>query len=209
MGALRVRGFERKRVRTMFNGSNQNQLALSLLREVLDYDPETGIFLWKIQNGPRIKVGDVAGYRKKSDGYIRIMVNSCSFLAHRLAWMYVYGEYPTRLDHKNGIKHDNRIVNLRLASASQNNSHRKIQSQNTSGYKGIKFRRYENRWEVYISVNNERIYVGSFRCKHQAARAYNQAALKYHGEFASLNDVPERKLFDRIKVNDFIQIKRV
>lgn len=94
-------------------------------------------------------------------------------------------------DHSNGDGLDNRKENLRIATASQNKWNRNKYKNNTSGYKGVSWEKDRGRWRAYIILKTERIHLGYFNDKHEAARAYNAAAIKYHGEFACLNQVGE------------------
>ena len=106
--------------------------------------------------------------------------------AHRLAWFFVYGEWPQKqIDHINGNKSDNRISNLRLATASQNLSNKGITKSNTSGYKGVSFNRTKKKWMASIKVNKKSINLGYFLTPEEASEAYKAAAIKHHGEFAS------------------------
>ena len=90
--------------------TSEKSLTAERLREVLDYDPDTGVFTRKVRTASSVKVGDVAG-SLNGKGYIRIRVDGRLYFAHRLAWLYVHGEWPVdQVDHINGIKNDNRIV---------------------------------------------------------------------------------------------------
>jgi hypothetical protein len=101
-------------------------LTAERLRELLDYDPETGRFIWRKDHptAKHIKAGSVAG-TKNGRGYWVIGVAGAKYVAHRLAWLYVTGEWPAHLvDHENGDRLDNRFANLREATDSQNNFNR-------------------------------------------------------------------------------------
>ena len=113
------------------------------LRELLRYDPNTGIFRWKVkQRRVSYGVGDVAGSLDSSSGYHRIRIDGRDYRASRLAWLYVYGRWPTdEIDHKNTIRDDDRLANLREATRGQNNYNTKRFSTNTSGLKGVCWRR--------------------------------------------------------------------
>lgn len=107
-----------------------------------------------------------------------------TFHIHRLVLNTPDGFFT---DHINGDKLDNRKENLRIADKTQNNFNRGIPKNNTSGYKGVSWDRLRQKWEVSTTVRGKKIHLGRFDSKRDAALAYNQAALKYHNEFARLN----------------------
>ena len=159
-----------------------NQLKLF---EILNYNPETGLFIW-LKSIPqiRIKIGDVAG-TILNDGYIQIKTNGKKYFAHRLAWLYMTGELPENdIDHINLIKNDNRFCNLRKATKTQNFGNKRKLSNNKSGIKGISWAKKANKWLAQIQINNKRIHLGYFNNIDNAAKAYENAAFKYFGEFA-------------------------
>ena len=134
------------------------------LKKYLDYDPETGIFKWKTANSHRIKVGDVAR-TPRSDGYIQIKLFNKPYLAHRLAWLYVNGEFPKdHMDHINGVKMDNRIVNLRAVTQAENNRNKPMRKDNTSGVMGVVWHKRYKCWYVCV----QKTYYGRFKFKSDA-----------------------------------------
>lgn len=159
-------------------------LTAERLRDVFDYNEQTGIFTWRISLGCKILPGRRAGSIDEN-GYIRIGIDGHQVRAHRLVWLYIYGCWPSGgLDHVNGHKDDNRLINLREASQSQNNSNRPIQKNNRSGFKGVCWNKFERRWHAYIQVNNKYIYLGFHKTREAAHAAYCAAAREHHGEFA-------------------------
>jgi hypothetical protein len=159
-------------------------------KEFIIYEEKTGIFRWKAKTSKyssRIIIGAIIGSIETS-GYRQIRIFNKTYQAHRLAWLYVYGVWPTNeIDHINGIKDDNRLCNLREASRSENNMNQALKSNNTSGNKGIDWRTSNNKWRARITVNEKQIHIGYFNTVDDAINAYNTAALQYHGEFANIN----------------------
>jgi hypothetical protein len=153
------------------------------LRELLHYDPETGVFTYRMPR-KRIRVGGVAGYAR-SDGYRRITLDRQFDYAHRLAWLYMTGEWPLAdVDHKNGDPSDNRWTNLRQATTTQNLANSRKPANNTSGYKGACWDAEKRKWLASIKVNGRTKFLGRFNCPAEAHRVYVEAAKKLHGEFA-------------------------
>lgn len=142
------------------------------LMEYLYYDPETGLFIWLKQKSNRIKVGSIAGSKNKK-GYIRIKFHNVFYLAHRLAWFYVYNQFPTKdLDHVNRNKEDNRLSNLREAS--------KIENNHNKDSKGYCFHKATSKWMAKITTNNIAVYLGLFKTKKEAREAYLKAKREKH-----------------------------
>jgi len=109
---------------------------------------------------------------------------------HILLHRYIIGAVDRQLvDHVNGDKLDNRKSNLRLCTHSENLSNRGIQSNNTSGYKGVTWHKSRNKWRAFIIKDRLNIHLGYYTNEREAAIAYNKAALHYHKEFALLNEI--------------------
>lgn len=156
------------------------------LCNILDYDPETGIFLWKVSRRGTSGVGSVAG-RIDNSSYRRIKIGGNYYLAHRLAWKMSYGVDPTdEIDHKNGIRLDNRICNLRKATRSENQRNIAKYNNNKSGFKGVSWDKSRRKWIVAIKNNNKQKTLGRFTDINDAAAAYATAATALHGEFLNL-----------------------
>ncbi|WP_293862359.1 HNH endonuclease [uncultured Alsobacter sp.] len=148
----------------------------------LSYDKETGDFRWLIKPCAQVEIGDVAGTIANT-GYRVISLLGRTYLAHRLAWFYVTGEWPKGLiDHKNRTEADNRWDNLRPAGRPENGFNAVVHRDNRSGVKGVWWS--QNRWCAGICVRGKRIHLGRFTSIEDAAEAYRMAAEKHHGEFA-------------------------
>ena len=173
-------------------------LTQEYLKLVINYDPETGIFLrlarplshYKSLNSCNLTnsriAGTIAGWISKK-GYRRIRIDGITYGAHQLAWLYVYGEWPeSDVDHVNndGPKHDNRICNLRLATRSQNAANTGKKSTNKSGYKGVSWHKATCKWRAQIMINGKKTHLGLFDSAEDAHKAYVEKIKEIHGEFA-------------------------
>lgn len=165
--------------------------------EFLDYNPKSGLFIWKPRtehNFPHenfrntwnsLNAGKNPGFLSKN-GYTYIDVCKRRFLAHRLAWFLVHGVFPKRdIDHINGNRTDNRITNLRLASRSENLCNAKIRSDNTSGFKGVSFRKDTKKWSAKIKASGKPLNLGCFDSAEEAAEVVNFHRNNLHGAFAN------------------------
>lgn len=167
----------------------KKELTQERIRQVLDYNPETGVFTWKVVASNRRPVGSVAG-TSNWKGYTIITVDKVRVPAHRLAFLYMMGEMPKgQVDHKNGVKGDNSWGNLREASPSQNRYNAGPQANNTTGFKGVFWSKRGGRFLAQIASERKLHYIGYFDCPREAAHAYNKAAIELHGEFAVLNPI--------------------
>lgn len=152
------------------------------LRELLEYSPDTGFFRWRKTKRGNMVAGKVAGTRNKALGYIIICVDDCDYYGHRLAWLYAYGSLPSVIDHINGIRSDNRLSNLRAATAAENSRNIGVRSDSQSGLKGV--RRVGNVWRASIKINGRVRHLGYHKTMEEAARAYGVAARESFGDFA-------------------------
>ena len=138
------------------------KLTQSRLKKLLDYDPETGIFLWKISVGSNVQRGDDAGYTRE-DGYIQIRTGGKHYLAHRLAWLHYYGYFPENdLDHIDRIRIHNWIKNLRETTRQCNIRNTGNFSHNTSGVKGVSFAKCDQKWRSRIRIGDKNHHLGLF-----------------------------------------------
>lgn len=162
----------------------KDDIDILLLRNLLSYDPDSGELRWKNPTSPRVRSGDVAG-RINIDGYVTVSIKSGFYRGHRVAFAIWHGRWPNgQLDHINGVRHDNRMVNLRECSNAQNQHNRRRSRRNKSGIKGVYFDKHSGKWRALIRISSKKIYLGSFSDKDAAASAYAAAARNYHGTFA-------------------------
>lgn len=158
-------------------------LTAERLRELLHYDPETGHFIRKVRTAQRNQVGSRADFLVKTGnqaGYYRVAFGRRRVLAHRLAWLYVYGVWPTHeIDHKDTDRGNNRIDNLRDVPGRVNiENMRRPRSDNTSGYLGVYF--HQNRWYARVQSKGRQVYQSGHDTPDEASRAYIAAKRKHH-----------------------------
>lgn len=154
---------------------------LEQFRSVLEYDPLTGIFRWTVSRPPVVP-GDIAGSYWGRTGYRRIRFAGREYAEHRLAWLFVHGEWPPHeVDHINRVRADNRIANLRLATRSENGVNR-VYIRTLP--RGVVFHKRNKRFQAQIHACGKGHYLGSFETAEEAHAAYNHAAAQLHGEFA-------------------------
>lgn len=147
-------------------------LAQSRLKELFSYDEKTGFFVRHKILGPK---KDIAGH-VATKGHRQIMVDGKLHMAHRLAWLYVYGEHPKDLiDHINRNPDDNRICNLRLATNSQNQQNTKRKITNTSGAKGVSYISSSKNWRARITKDHKTYDLGKFNTFESAVKARQDA----------------------------------
>ena len=140
----------------------KEKLTQERLKELLHYNPRTGVFVW-IKQRQRIAVGSVAGCIK-GDGYSVIKVDDIDYYAQRLAWLYMEGYFPTGIDidHIDQIKINNWWNNLRLISRQCNTRNSKTPNRNTSGIKGVSWDKKSKKWYARIGINGNDKYLGQY-----------------------------------------------
>lgn len=156
---------------------NKCDLTIEQIKNILDYNPETGIFTRKI-----------VGSEEK--GYLKISINGKKYLAHRLAWLMVHGSWPKdQIDHidRNGM--NNKISNLREATPQQNAGNKGLQKNNKSGHRGVHWNTRERKWEARIIVNGKQISLGAYKNKEDAIKKRKEVEIEIFGEF--LYDQPK------------------
>lgn len=135
------------------------------IKDVLEYNPDTGVFAWKKPRGGKF-AGTIAGKlvkQKSGYRYIDIKVNGKCCKAHRLAWLYMTGEWPEEIDHINRDSTDNRWINLRDVSHEENTRNRSRSSNNESGVNGVHWDTCKNRWRARVMLNGKSHYIGLFK----------------------------------------------
>ena len=156
------------------------------LKDLLHYDPPTDLFRWRYSPKNGMKPWDVAGNIDRQ-GYVQIKVGGKVKMAHRLAWLYVYGDLPEQIDHCNMNRADNRISNLREADNSRNSMNKRMQSNNTTGFKGVTYHKGTKKFHAKIQANGLRKSLGYYETAEQAHHAYIIASGELHGQFARFN----------------------
>ena len=159
----------------------RDQLTHERLLEVLHYDPDTGVFTWKVAVGSKIKAGKTAG-SLTSNGYICIGIDCTHYQVHRLAWFYVKQAWPNnQIDHINGVRGDNRLVNLRDVNNSENAQNtRNPRSSNNSGFLGVNIFKRDKTFQAQITVNGKKKHLGYFTTATVAHEAYLTAKRELH-----------------------------
>ena len=165
----------------------ENQFSLEYFKSKLNYNPDIGIFIWKFKDsntkGEKIFNGQYAGKEaggKDKDGYIVIRINDRLIFAHRIAYLFMTGEWPKeQIDHINGIKDDNSWRNLRSVSHMENLKNQKISNRNTSGVRGINWSKKENKWRARINFDGKQINLGFFENFNEAIKIRKEAEKKY------------------------------
>lgn len=160
-------------------------LTAERLRELMHYDPETGIFTRKVSTAPNARAGDVAGTLMQI-GYIAISADNKTHYAHRLAWLYVHGNWPKeQIDHINRDRADNRIANLREVTIKQNQRNLSKASNNTSGHPGVHWRSDRAKWWALIESEGQKHYLGCYNTIEEAIAARKAGELRYWGAHRS------------------------
>lgn len=170
-----------------------DMLTLERLKQVLHYNPETGIFTGLIARGKRTDcVGKVIGKYPNSHGYVLIVIDYIKYSAHHLAWFYMTGEWPkwgdAEVDHRNRNRADNKWENLRKFAHQKNSFNHPIEKNNTSGILGVSFDAQIKRWRPSISPNGRMKHLGRFDTIEEALSARIAADKTIFGEYAGRAD---------------------
>lgn len=149
---------------------NDDKLSLTRLRELLSYDRETGLFT-RLVDGRRHKAGTIVKGTTTDRGYIILSIDGVKHRAHRVAWLYETGSFPsTELDHENNLRSDNRFINLREATRSGNLCNRGTGTRNKSGYKGVHYASHTKRFKANIYKDDAYKFLGYFATAEEAAK---------------------------------------
>ncbi len=164
-----------------------NDLTADYVRGLLDYDPETGDLRWKPRGSPTFDArfaGKRAG-KVGTNGRLHVGINYERYLAHRLIWLMVTGEWPEfEIDHIDGNAGTNRWSNLRPATSSENICNAGLSRANTSGFKGVSWSTSNNGWIARITKNSKVYHLGTFANPTDAYAARLDAENALHGEFS-------------------------
>jgi hypothetical protein len=173
--------------RIVYGANMKSDLKVERLRELFDYNPNTGVFHWRVSHGS-MRPGREAGTWNRH-GYRVITINKMAYGAHRLAWLFVYGEHPTQdIDHINGKRDDNRIANLRQRPARETAWNRA--THNLTGFKGVT--RRGSRYEARFRTNGKEASLGTYGTAKEAGAAFRGAFRMEYGELPRTTS-PRRK----------------
>jgi HNH endonuclease len=162
---------------------NTPVLTQERLKELLSYEPETGLFFWKIGRHRGNSAGIIS-----ENGYVRIKIGPKRYMAHRLAWLYMNGEFPSvSVDHIDGRRDNNRAENLRTANSSQQGMNTKLRCDNRAGLKGVRIRRDRSSFAAIISIGGKQKTLGYFKSPEAAHAAYATAAEVHFGDYRRLS----------------------
>jgi hypothetical protein len=164
------------------------EITAERLRYLLYYDPDSGVFRWRVSTSHRAPVGSLAG--TMSRGYCLINIDEIKYIASNLAWLYMTGEWPVSgIDHRDQDPTNDRWENLRLADQSQNLSNARIRSDNSSGSRGVSWHRGKMKWRAYVTLNGKQFFCGYHDTVEKAKEARDAKAIMLHGEFARFDDL--------------------
>lgn len=166
----------------------KDDIEIDFLRSILSYDQDTGFLYWKVGSLTR-SIGQVAG-SITNRGYVKACISNSFYLAHRVAFAIHHGRWPTgEVDHINQIKSDNRIINLRECTKSENCRNRALTKANKSGFRGVSWNPARNNWKAGITFDGKRIMLGGFPTPELASAAFlakEAELLKARAELAQL-----------------------
>ena len=169
----------------VFIANRGTVLTQDILKYLLSYNPDSGFFTRLVKTSNKVKVGDIAGNPTKS-GHIEIRVLNKAQYAHRLAWLYMTGEWPFGvIDHIDGNGYNNRWVNIRDCSHKENIRNSKLASTNTTGVKGVSWSTLKSKYVAQLVTDGVRRQLGYFASLEEAEQAVRAARELHHGDFAN------------------------
>lgn len=156
-------------------------LTASRVRELLNYNPETGVLTRRVKTSNATYIGKVAG-EPRGGGYLRLSVDNKRYLAHRVVWLHAHGGWPEQeVDHINGIGSDNRIENLRDVAPRVNQENtRKAYKNNAGGFLGVTFDKRKDKWQAQIKFDRRNRFLGYYKTAEDAHTAYLSAKRDHH-----------------------------
>lgn len=159
-----------------------NEISQEHLHSILKYDKDTGVFTWRKTISTRSPKGSIAGTNREGSCII-ITINLRKYRAHRLAWLYMTGKWPSKLiDHIDRNPLNNAWNNLRSATVQQNGFNSAVRPHSKTGFKGV-HREITGRYSANATVNGKRIYIGVYGTPEEAHAAYTNFVKPIHGEF--------------------------
>lgn len=157
------------------------------IRDCINLNKDTGELTWKYRVNNAVEVGRPIG-TAHNKGYKFFRLNKTFYFNHRVVWYLAYGGWPKgEIDHINGIKDDNRLINLRDVTHRQNMLNKKSEQVSTSNYKGVHWHKNNKKWRATLWNGSSKIHLGVFNCEMSAALAYDHAAKEVFGDYARLN----------------------
>jgi len=150
------------------------------IKKLFHYDAESGMLLWRKGNNRNVKPWQEAK-SSNGHGYYNVKIDGKSYLVHRLIWLYVYGNFPKEdIDHKNRIKNDNRLCNLRDVSRTDNCQNISLPNHNKSGHIGVSWFKSHNCWTVYVKVDKKNKWLGNYKNLDDAIAARKAGEKQYY-----------------------------
>jgi hypothetical protein len=150
------------------------------VKKLFHYDAESGMLLWRNGNGRNVKPWQEAK-APNGHGYYSVKINNKNYHVHRIIWLYVYGCFPKEdIDHKNRIRNDNRLCNLRAVSRTDNCQNISLPSHNKSGHLGVSWFATQKKWTVYIKVNKKNKWLGYYKNIEDAIAARKAGEKQYY-----------------------------
>ena len=150
------------------------------VKKLFYYDAESGMLIWRFGNGRNVKPWQEVK-AKNVHGYYTAKIHGKSYLAHRLAWLYVHGSFPNKyIDHKNRIRNDNRLCNLRDVNTTDNAQNISLPNHNTSGQIGVSWIKSHNCWTVFVKVNKKNKWLGYYKNLDDAITVRKEGERQYY-----------------------------